>query len=90
MLEIKQIDYKQKGEFLRMEKAKILRNLEKLALRDFGFITVGRILLVADNKNITEDLIKSICFRLNIEPNRIHKADLIKIIDSIKGLKNIE
>lgn len=73
-----------------MEKAKILRNLEKLALRDFGFITVGRILLVANNKNITENLIKSICFRLNIEPNRINKADLIKIIDSIKDLKNIE
>ena len=79
-----------KGEFLRMEKAKVLRNLEKLALRDFGFITVGRILLVANNKNITEDLIKSICFRLNIEPNRIHKADLIKIIDSIKDLKEID
>lgn len=73
-----------------MEKGKILRNLEKLLNRDFGFITVGRILLVANNKNITEDLIKSICFRLNIEPNRIHKADLIKIIDSIKGLENIE
>ena len=73
-----------------MEKAKVLRNLEKLVLRDFGFITVGRILLVADNKNITEDLIKSICFRLNIEPNRIHKTDLIKIIDSIKDLKEID
>lgn len=73
-----------------MEKAKILRNLEKLALRDFGFITVGRILLVANNKNITEDLIKSICFKLGIEPNRINKADLIKIIDSIKDLKEID
>ena len=77
-----------KGE--NMEKAKVLRNLEKLVNRDFGFITVGRILLVADNKNITEDLLNSICFRLNIEPNRIHKTDLIKIIDCIKGLKNIE
>ena len=73
-----------------MEKAKILRNLEKLALRDFGFITVGRILLVANNKNITEDLLNSICFRLNIEPSRIYKADLIKIIDNIKGLKEID
>lgn len=73
-----------------MEKAKVLRNLEKLVNRDFGFINVGRILVVADNKNITEDLVNSICFRLNIEPNRIHKADLIKIIDSIKSLKNIE
>lgn len=78
-----------RGDF-RMEKAKVLRNLEKLVNRDFGFINVGRILIVADNKKITEDLLNSICFRLNIEPNRIHKADLIKIIDSIKGLKNIE
>lgn len=73
-----------------MEKGKILRNLEKLLNRDFGFITVGRILLVADNKNIIEDLLNSICFKLGIEPNRIHKTDLIKIIDCIKGLKNIE
>ena len=73
-----------------MEKAKILRNLEKLLNRDFGFINVGRILVVAENKKITEDLLNSICFRLNIEPNRIHKADLIKIIDSIKGLKEID
>lgn len=73
-----------------MEKAKVLRNLEKLVNRDFGFINVGRILIVADNKNITEDLIKSICFKLNIEPNRIDKTNLIKIIDCIKGLKNIE
>lgn len=77
-----------KGE--NMEKARILRNLEKLVNRDFGFINVGRILIVADNKNITEDLIKSICFKLNIEPNRIDKTNLIKIIDSIKGLENIE
>ena len=73
-----------------MEKAMVLRNLEKLVNRDFGFINVGRILIVADNKNITEDLIKSICFKLNIEPNRIDKTNLIKIIDCIKGLKNIE
>lgn len=76
-----------KGE--NMEKAKILRNLEKLATRDFEFINAGRILVVANNKNITEDLIKSICFKLNIEPNRIYKKDLIQIIDSIKGLENI-
>ena len=69
-----------------MEKAKGLRNLEKLLNRDFGFITVGRILIVADNKNITEDLLNSICFRLNIEPNRIHKTDLVKIIDHFKTL----
>lgn len=33
-----------------MEKAKILRNLEKLALRDFEFINDGRIAVVADSK----------------------------------------
>ena len=73
-----------------MEKAKILRNLEKLALRDFEFINVGRILVVANSKSITEDLINSICFKLNIEPNRIHKKDLVQIIDYIKGLENID
>ena len=73
-----------------MEKAKILRNLEKLINRDFGFITVGRILLVANSKSITEDLLNSICFKLGIEPSRIYKADLIKIIDSIKDLKEID
>lgn len=76
-----------KGE--NMEKAKVLRNLEKLVNRDFGFITVGRILLVANSKSITEDLLNSICFKLGIEPNRIHKKDLIQIIDYIKGLENI-
>lgn len=73
-----------------MEKEKILRNLEKLALRDFEFINAGRILVVADNKNITGDLINSLCFKLDLDPNRIYKADLIKIIDCIKGLENIE
>ena len=73
-----------------MENSKVLRNLEKLVLRDFEFINAGRITIVADNKNITEDLLNSICFKLGIEPNRIHKTDLIKIIDCIKGLENIE
>lgn len=73
-----------------MEKGKILRKLEKLALRDFEYINAGRILVVADNKNITGDLINSLCFKLDIDPNRIYKVDLIKIIDCIKGLENIE
>ena len=73
-----------------MEKGKILRNLEKLALRDFEYINEGRILVVANNKNITADLINSMCFKLDIDPNKIYKADLIKIIDCIKGLENIE
>lgn len=73
-----------------MEKGKILRNLEKLLNRDFEYINEGRILVVANNKNITADLINSMCFKLDIDPNKIYKADLIKIIDCIKGLETIE
>ena len=73
-----------------MEKGKILRNLEKLLNRDFEYINAGRILVVADNQKITSDLINSVCFKLDIDPNKIYKADLIKIIDYIKGLENIE
>ena len=73
-----------------MEKAKVLRNLEKLLNRDFEFINAGRILVVADNQKITSDLINSVCFKLDIDPNKIYKADLIKIIDYIKGLETIE
>lgn len=73
-----------------MEKGKILRNLEKLLNRDFEYINAGRILVVANNKNITADLINSMCFKLDIDPNKIYKADLIKIIDYIKGLASIE
>lgn len=93
MLENNQIDYKQKqerGELKTMEKGKILRNLEKLLNRDFEYINAGRILVVANNKNITADLINSMCFKLDIDPNKIYKADLIKIIDYIKGLEIIE
>ena len=64
-----------------MEKGKILRNLEKLLNRDFEYINAGRILVVADNQKITSDLINSVCFKLDIDPNKIYKADLIKIID---------
>lgn len=73
-----------------MEKGKILRNLEKLLNRDFEFINIGRILVVADNQKITPDLINSMCFKLDIDPNRIHKKDLVQIIDYIKGLENID
>ena len=73
-----------------MEKGKILRSLERLLNRDFEFINAGRILVVANNKNITADLINSMCFKLNIDPNKIYKPDLIKIIDYIKGLENID
>ena len=73
-----------------MEKGKILRNLEKLLNRDFEYINAGRILVVADNQKITSDLINSMCFKLDIDPNKIYKTDLIKIIDYIKGLETIE
>lgn len=56
-----------------MEKEKILRNLEKLALRDFEFINDGRIAVVADIKKISTDLVKSICLELNINPLQIKK-----------------
>ena len=46
--------------------------------------------MVADNQKITSDLINSMCFKLDIDPNKIYKADLIKIIDYIKGLENID
>ena len=67
-----------------MEKAKVLRNLEKLVNRDFGFINAGRIAVVADNKKINTDLIESICKILNIETNHIEKNDLKEIIKEIK------
>lgn len=73
-----------------MEKGKILRSLERLLNRDFEYINAGRILVVANNKNITADLINSMCFKLDIDPNKIYKADLIRIIDYIKGLENID
>lgn len=63
---------------------KIIKNLEKLLTKDFGFINAGRIAVVADNKKIDTDLIESICKILNIETNHIEKNDLKKIIEEIK------
>lgn len=63
---------------------KIIKNLENLLTKDFGFINAGRIAVVADNKKIDTDLIESICKILNIETNHIEKNDLKKIIEEIK------
>lgn len=68
-----------------MEKGKVLRNLEKLALRDFEFINAGRIVVVANTKEITTALVKKICLELNINPLQISKADLITFIQYFKG-----
>lgn len=63
---------------------KIIKNLENLLNKDFGFINAGRIAVVADNKKIDTDLIESICKILNVETNHIEKDDLKKIIEEIK------
>ena len=63
---------------------KIIKNLENLLTKDFGFINAGRIAIVADNKKIDTELIESICKILNVETNHIEKNDLKKIIEEIK------
>ena len=79
-----------KGENLISGKGKNTKKFRKAFNRDFEYINAGRILVVADNQKITSDLINSMCFKLDIDPNKIYKADLIKIIDYIKGLETIE
>ena len=63
---------------------KIIKNLENLLTKDFGFINAGRIAVVAENKKIDTELIESICKILNVETNHIEKNDLKKIIEEIK------
>ena len=65
------------------ELEKIIKNLKKLLNRDFEFINAGRILVVADNKNVTADIVNSICNELNINSNHITKDQLKKIIEEI-------
>ena len=65
------------------ELEKIIKNLKKLLTKDFEFINAGRILVVADNKNLTADIVNSICNRLNIQTNHISKDELKKIIKQI-------
>lgn len=65
------------------ELEKIIKNLEKLLTKDFDFINSGRIVIVAENRNLNINLVNSICERLNIQTNHITKAQLKKIIEQI-------
>ena len=66
------------------EMEKIIKNLENLLIKDFGFINAGRIVVVAENRKVNTDLIEEICNKLKIETNHITKDDLKKIIKEIK------
>lgn len=65
------------------ELEKIIKNLEKLLTKDFDFINSGRIVIVAENRNLNINLVNSICNRLNIQTNHINKDELKKIIKEI-------
>ena len=65
------------------ELEKIIKNLEKLLTKDFNFINSGRIVIVAENRNLNINLVNSICERLNIQTNHINKNELKKIIKQI-------
>ena len=65
------------------ELEKIIKNLEKLLTKDFEFINAGRIVIVAENRNLNINLVNSICERLNIQTNHINKNELKKIIKQI-------
>ena len=65
------------------ELEKIIKNLEKLLTKDFDFINSGRIVIVAENRNLNINLVNSICERLNIQTNHISKDELKKIIKQI-------
>lgn len=62
---------------------KIIKNLEKLLTKDFDFINAGRIVIVAENRNLNINIVNSICNRLNIQTNHINKDELKKIIKQI-------
>jgi hypothetical protein len=68
-----------------MEKIeKIFKNLEKLLTKDFEFINAGRIVIVADSREININMVNSICNRLNIKTNHIKKDELEKIIAELE------
>lgn len=65
------------------ELEKIIKNLEKLLTKDFDFINSGRIVIVAENRNLNINIVNEICNRLNIQTNHITKNELKKIIKQI-------
>lgn len=65
------------------ELEKIIKNLEKLMTKDFEFINAGRIVIVAENRNLNINIVNEICNRLNIQTNHITKNELKKIIKQI-------
>lgn len=65
------------------ELEKIIKNLEKLLKKDFDFINAGRIVIVAENRNLNINIVNSICNRLNIQTDHITKDQLKKIIEQI-------
>ena len=66
------------------EMEKIIKNLENLLAKDFGFTNAGRIIIVAENRKVNTELLEEICNKLKIETNHITKNDLKKIIKEIK------
>ena len=66
------------------EVEKIIKNLEKLMTKDFDFINAGRIVIVADSREVNINMVNSICNRLKIETNHITKNQLEKIIERIE------
>lgn len=66
------------------EMEKIMKNLEKLLNKDFDFINVGRIVVVADSRKVNTNMVTSICNELSIQTNHITKDDLKKIITQLE------
>ena len=66
------------------EMEKIMKNLEKLLNKDFDFINAGRIVIVADSKEVNINMVNSICNELSIQTNHIRKDELKKIIEQIE------
>lgn len=65
------------------ELEKIIKNLKKLLTKDFDFINAGRIVAVAENRNLNINIVNQICNELSIQTNHITKDQLKKIIEAI-------